>query len=363
MLFGGIILWENKSLKARFLGAFILTLSLSMVHHFLMDSGFDNFYKQVRYLPISINLFIYTFLYFYVFHLTHNSAEKNWPFWVFYPALLDFSIQLLVFFMPYSKLNDELFAFQTDFRYVFNILWSVFLAVKMVIILRKRKNEVAGFKPEYAEMQWILYIIYAMLSYEILAVFYVLSKANQKASLKTIMAFYATAFMYWVSLKVFLHYKNKKTNVTQNSMQEPVHKQGFQKTKSVPASGNYDLKQPDFSEYEALVLKASKYIEETELYKKEDITILDVSKALETHPRKVSKAINAITSENFNAFINKFRILAAKKMLQNPKYASWSIEGIGQEVGFKSKSSFYTAFKKNEHKTPLQYKQDFSKND
>jgi len=51
--------------------------------------------------------------------------------------------------------------------------------------------------------------------------------------------------------------------------------------------------------------------------------------------------------------VNLFRIEAAKKLLQaNSKL---TIEAIGQECGFKSKSSFYSAFKKRTGTTPSKF--------
>jgi YesN/AraC family two-component response regulator len=56
---------------------------------------------------------------------------------------------------------------------------------------------------------------------------------------------------------------------------------------------------------------------------------------------------------NFNELTNKFRFEEVKMLLENAK--QYSIEGIGYEVGFASKSSFYTLFKKHTGLTPKDY--------
>ena len=83
---------------------------------------------------------------------------------------------------------------------------------------------------------------------------------------------------------------------------------------------------------------------------------MDVSNDVSEHPKRVSQVINQETGKNFKAYINSFRIIDAKAMLNDEKASNLSIEGIGLEVGFKSKSSFYEAFKKETGLTPSGYK-------
>ena len=59
---------------------------------------------------------------------------------------------------------------------------------------------------------------------------------------------------------------------------------------------------------------------------------------------------------NFNNYINSFRVEYAKELLVTNKFSNLSIEGIGIEAGFHSKSTFYAAFKKIENTTPAQYR-------
>jgi YesN/AraC family two-component response regulator len=67
----------------------------------------------------------------------------------------------------------------------------------------------------------------------------------------------------------------------------------------------------------------------------------------------LSHIINTESEKNFNDFLNEFRIDHFKKLLENDQF---SIEGMAYESGFKSKTSFYRAFKKSTGQTPLQYK-------
>ncbi len=66
----------------------------------------------------------------------------------------------------------------------------------------------------------------------------------------------------------------------------------------------------------------------------------------------ISQSVNTSLSINFSEFVNQYRISESQLRLKDESYAHLSIEGIGQSVGFRSKSSFYTSFKKQKGMTP-----------
>lgn len=70
----------------------------------------------------------------------------------------------------------------------------------------------------------------------------------------------------------------------------------------------------------------------------------------------VSQVIHEHYDCNFNTFLNKYRIQeACKRMNDNGRYGNLTIEGISMGVGFKSRSSFVTAFKRFTGLTPSEY--------
>ena len=91
-----------------------------------------------------------------------------------------------------------------------------------------------------------------------------------------------------------------------------------------------------------------------------ELTIVDIAEKLKVHPRRISVAINSIHQQNFNTYVNEFRIKKAELLLADENLNNLSIEGIGLEVGFHSKSSFYSAFKKVTGTTPSNYKKKVS---
>ena len=70
----------------------------------------------------------------------------------------------------------------------------------------------------------------------------------------------------------------------------------------------------------------------------------------------VSQVINEYYEQNFNNFLNSFRIKeACKRMRDLDNYGNYTIEAISESVGFKSRSTFVTSFKRITGLTPSQY--------
>lgn len=72
--------------------------------------------------------------------------------------------------------------------------------------------------------------------------------------------------------------------------------------------------------------------------------------------RHISQAINETTGNNFSNFVNEYRIKEACRRIQSGGvYDTITMEGMANEVGFRAKSSFFTAFKKFTGMTPANY--------
>ena len=70
----------------------------------------------------------------------------------------------------------------------------------------------------------------------------------------------------------------------------------------------------------------------------------------------VSQVINEHYQQNFNNFLNSYRIKeACKRMGDVEGYGNYTIEAISESVGFKSRSTFVTSFKRITGLTPSQY--------
>lgn len=72
--------------------------------------------------------------------------------------------------------------------------------------------------------------------------------------------------------------------------------------------------------------------------------------------KQVSRTINETTGDNFNTFINRYRIKRACHMLDDiDTYGNKTIENIALSVGFRSRTAFISSFKKATGLNPSDY--------
>lgn len=98
------------------------------------------------------------------------------------------------------------------------------------------------------------------------------------------------------------------------------------------------------------------YMTEEEPYLDPTLTIYDLSKKTGIPSKEVSLLINHDLNQHFFDFVNGYRIRKAMDLLKDPEKKEFTVLEILYEVGFNSKSSFNTAFKKYTQTTPTQYR-------
>nr|WP_321410984.1 AraC family transcriptional regulator [uncultured Carboxylicivirga sp.] len=105
-----------------------------------------------------------------------------------------------------------------------------------------------------------------------------------------------------------------------------------------------------------LWLQLEKFMTERKVFLDPDLTLISLAQKLKTNRTTLSEVINEKSGKSFNQYINQFRIEESMLLLQNKEKDHLSIEGIAIEVGFKSRSSFYTAFVNSNGDTPSNYR-------
>lgn len=114
------------------------------------------------------------------------------------------------------------------------------------------------------------------------------------------------------------------------------------------------------NENNQLIKKLRKHMKAHEPYLDSNLTIYDLAKQLNVPVRELSVSINHTLNKHFFDFINEYRIKKAMDLIQNSSDEKLTILEILYEVGFNSKSSFNTAFKKHTGITPTEFKKNAS---
>jgi len=81
-------------------------------------------------------------------------------------------------------------------------------------------------------------------------------------------------------------------------------------------------------------------------YLNQNLTIHDFAREIQVSARTISSCINQNVGFNFNEWVNNFRVEKALEIMKDQNSKPLSIEGIGIDSGFKSRSAMYAAFKK-----------------
>jgi len=104
------------------------------------------------------------------------------------------------------------------------------------------------------------------------------------------------------------------------------------------------------------LLKLKKYMTDEKPFLNPDLKIQDISKEINVPVRELSVLINHQLGQHFYDFVNTYRIENAMEILKDSSKSKVTILEILYEVGFNSKSSFNTAFKKQTGNTPTAYR-------
>jgi len=108
--------------------------------------------------------------------------------------------------------------------------------------------------------------------------------------------------------------------------------------------------------YDQYVESVIKMVEEEELYLDPDLTLTTLARKLKMAPSQLSAIINKGLSQNFNMFINTYRVRLIKEKLMSDKYDHLSILAIALDSGFNSKATFNRVFKKIDCQAPSFYR-------
>lgn len=105
----------------------------------------------------------------------------------------------------------------------------------------------------------------------------------------------------------------------------------------------------------ALLSRLDSLIVNEKIFKNESLSLEDVALLLQTNSKYVSQIINERYGKNFYNYINTFRVQEAQKLLLSAGWEKYSMLGIARMVGFGSKSTFNSSFKRITGFTPSDF--------
>jgi len=129
------------------------------------------------------------------------------------------------------------------------------------------------------------------------------------------------------------------------------------KNKSQESTENNNLKLDNGDE---MAKQLYAYMDAHKPYLEPSLTLDDLASKLQLSTRELSILINHHLNKHFFDFINDYRIQEAAELLKSSSDKKLTVLEILYEVGFNSKSSFNTAFKKKTGFTPTEYRKEYA---
>jgi AraC-like DNA-binding protein len=97
------------------------------------------------------------------------------------------------------------------------------------------------------------------------------------------------------------------------------------------------------------------YLEKERPYLNADFSLSDIALALQVPQNHVSYCINTIMGTKFSTLKSDLRINYVTDLFSGNLKESYTIEGIAQQSGFKTRANFYSVFKEKTGMTPTEF--------
>ncbi len=159
---------------------------------------------------------------------------------------------------------------------------------------------------------------------------------------------FVIVFIYFVSFQAFRN-KNLMDGVSSQS-------DSLQKNQESSHGGRNDLPVGNEDSDQILIRKLKQHMKEEQPFLDASLSIYQLAKQLGVSSRELSLIINHRLNKHFFDFVNEYRIRKAMELLKDPENQKTTVLEILYAVGFNSKSSFNTVFKKVTGKTPTQFR-------
>lgn len=162
----------------------------------------------------------------------------------------------------------------------------------------------------------------------------------------------AFASLTWILLIIFVYFLSYKAYQQKNLLENIPPGPKPYRDSSRPG------KQTPEQNHEELGLRLKAFVEANKPFLRQDLTLYELARDMSESPRLISECLNRHFRQNFAEWINHFRVREALERLQDPAHSHLSVEGIGSDSGFKSRSAMYAAFKKETGHSPGRFRQD-----
>lgn len=354
---------KNKKESNKIFFLYLLNLNFIILFFFLLDIGLSNYLKYfVPFITSSI-LLISPLLWMYIKKLVYPNYKlkinKH-----FLPSivigtlltLLEISIYTIQI-KSYQEIALQIMTYVTiaSLTFIFIIQCNYYTYLSYNLYKKHQINVANLFSySENIDLKWIRVLLIGFISFIVsMIVINLMDGLLSDVLFDSLM----TIYIIYIGInalnqkEIYTHETTKINSYNRESSQS--EKQNLIDEFNVAETIQIPEIQPEL--VSQLKQELLKKLNEEKIFRDQDLSIYKLSKELNTNSKYLSIIINKEFKKNFVNFVNEFRIEDAKINLKSEQFKNHTIEAHGQQVGFKSKSSFNNAFKKFTGKTPSEF--------
>lgn len=335
---------KNKSASDKILTVWIFVI---LVHLFLFFLWFTGDFKSVPFLlgtEQSLPLVQGVFLYLYVASVTGQMPERKallllhfLPAAVLYAFLVPYFLlpadQKILIYQGQRSLLEPYNMIMTVKRYAYVGSGILYVVWSELLLRRHRSNIQDRFSSlEKINLNWLKILTFGMGGIWWLIIIF----ANDILIFSGVTIFvFLIGFFGVRQTNIFV---DERSTTTVDEQKEKYQKSGLTEEAS-----------------EKLHSQLMRLMKDEAVYRKSDLSIIDLSSKLGVHPNYLSQVINQTEQTNYYDFINQYRIEEFKRLIADKKNKQFTLLSLAHECGFSSKSSFNRCFKKATGLTPTEY--------
>lgn len=341
---------SNKKMPNYLFAIFLLLVAFDISGVFLNEWFTEHpFIENLRLSAVLLQMPV---LYFYVLSVCYANLS-------FQPKYLFHSIAFLFFLFLFSAgphFSKTLFYFQlvSEIQYLF------YMAISFLALHKYKKIYEENYtNPANLNYKWLV----QMLAVLLVAHFFALSKSVIRFANNENLLLLASTVVMVSALLVTSYFVMKALYQPQifrgiDREIQPVSTYLKEETQEVQIAEKEAETEPAEKSPDVLakINTLQLFMTEKEPFLDADLTIQKLAAQTGFLQKELSSLINHHIGKHFFDFINEYRVQKAMEILQDPKRKEVTVLEILYEVGFNSKSSFNTAFKKHTKLTPVAFR-------
>jgi len=235
------------------------------------------------------------------------------------------------------EITDDIFMISQYSAFVLTVAAFIISIVETYRYKKMIQNEFTDFG--MLQINWLWQFIFMLFPIILLWGFelrYIILGGTGPSDFLSITWIFVFIFLYFFSFKAYRN-PNLFEHVPQNIQKEIVVRKERKE------------KHPCTEENSARIISE---MENHQFFLNEELTLHSFAKEINMSSRLISSCINKNMGHNFNEWVNNYRVEKALQIIKSDQKNMLSIEGVGNDSGFKSRSAMYAAFKKKTGHSP-----------